>query len=98
MTQTQLCKLTGIKKSLMNRIVKSLEQKQLIEYVKTDNDRRITPIRFNVEKEEVFMQEHNNSIEIVKQIVDILEMERAKNVLQSLKDVNAGAKSVFGIK
>ena len=98
LTPTRLCKMTGIKKSLMNRIIKSLEEKELIEYVKIGNDRRTTPIRFNIDKEDYFMQEHNNSIKVVEQIVEAMGNDKAEKVLQSLRDINAGAKTVFGIE
>ena len=98
MTPTELCRMTGIKKSLMNRILKSLEEKELIIYVKNENDRRSTPIKFNREREEDFLREHNNSIEVVNNIVVALGKEKAANILESLKDINAGAKSVFGIE
>lgn len=95
LTPTQLCKMTGITKSLMNRIIKSLEEKQLVEYIRLENDRRSTPVRFNREKEPLFLRVHDNSIDIVNRLVEALGQEKAARILEALKDITEGAESVL---
>ena len=95
LTPTQLCKMTGITKSLMNRIIKSLEEKKLIEYIRLENDRRLTPVRFNREKEAVFLKVHNNSIDIVDRLVEVLGREKSERILEALRDITAGAEAVL---
>lgn len=100
LTPTQLCKMTGIKKSLMNRIIKSLEEKKLIEYIRLENDRRSTPVRFNREKEQVFLMVHNNSIDIVNRLVEVLGKEKSERIIEALRDITYGAEAVLmsGVK
>lgn len=98
LTPTSLCKLTGIKKSHMNRIIKSLEDKKLIEYIRLENDRRCTPVRFNREKESIFLMAHNNSIGIVDKLIEVLGKEKAGNILDALRDIASGAEQVLGTK
>lgn len=96
LTPTKLCKMTGITKSLMNRVIKSLAGKELIEYIRPKNDRRCTPVRFNREKEAVFLMVHNNSIEIVNQLIEELGDKKAVSILEALKDIMSGADKVLG--
>lgn len=95
LTPTQLCRMTGITKSLMNRIIKSLEEKKLIEYIRLTNDRRCTPVRFNREKESLFLMVHNNSIETVNKLIEVLGDEKAERILEALRDITSGAQQVF---
>lgn len=95
LTPTRLCKMTGITKSLMNRIIKSLEEKKLIEYIRPTNDRRCTPVRFNREKESLFLMVHNNSIETVNKLIEVLGDEKAERILEALRDITSGAQQVF---
>lgn len=96
LTPTQLCKMTGITKSLMNRIIKSLADKELIEYIRLENDRRSAPVRFNREKEALFLMVHNNSISIVESLVEVLGREKSERILEALRDITSGAKIVLG--
>lgn len=95
LTPTQLCKMTGITKSLMNRVIKSLEEKKLVEYIRLENDRRSTPVRFNREKESVFLMVHDNSIGIVNMLIEELGREKAARILEALRDITSGAEAVL---
>ena len=45
LTQSELCNETGIEKSLMNRTLRSLEEKGIIERTKAVVDRRIVQVK-----------------------------------------------------
>ena len=95
LTLTQLCHLTGIRKSLMNRILKSLIAKGLIVYADWDGDRRSKPVKLNPDRLDDFLDVHYHSVDVVKHLVEYWGMEKSAAIEQSLKDISGGFRHLY---
>ena len=69
---------TRMLKSLVNRTVNSLESKGLLERCEAIGDRRIGYVRCIEEKLNTFLQVHNASMAIAKEIIQIIGPEDTK--------------------
>ena len=94
LTATQLCKLTGMQKSLMNRTIKSLLAKEMIIEAGECSDHRTKPLKFNPEKTEIFLKTHLHSLDYVKKLMTCWSDGEAENVLQALNSIAAAAKKI----
>lgn len=95
LTPSELSKRTGIQKSLMNRTLKSLNERNLIEYVEGTSDKRSTPVRLSKTNLDLFLQEHNKNIKLVEEFMDFWGPEKTMNVYNSLSDIEDAAKKVL---
>ena len=95
MTPTQLCNATGMAKSLMNRTLRSLEEKGLIERVEQSGDRRSTPVRLCEAQRHLFIEEHEHSLDVVRQMVTQMGEENSVQVLQALQVIRDAAAHVM---
>lgn len=95
LTPSELSKRTGIQKSLMNRTLKSLNERNLIEYVEGTADKRSTPVRLSKTNLNLFLQEHNKNIRLVEEFMDFWGPEKTMNVFNSLRDIEDAAKKVL---
>lgn len=95
LTPSKLCQKTGMQKSLMNRVLKSLAEKDLIEYVDDISDKRVTPVRINAGKQDVFLKEHNKNVHIVEQLVEFWGPEKSLRILEALTDIEEGAAKII---
>lgn len=95
MTPTQLCNATGMAKSLMNRTLRSLEEKGLIERVQTAGDKRSTPVRLSKTQKDLFLEEHEHSLAVVRQMLAQLGVENSLHVLHALTLIRDAAMQVM---
>lgn len=95
LTPSELCKRTGIQKSLMNRTLKALNERNLIEYVEGIEDKRSTPIRINKNNLELFISEHNKNIQIVEKFMNFWGTEKTNNIIQALSDIESAAVEII---
>jgi len=85
LTATQLCRKTGMQKSLMNRTVKSLIAKGLIvESVRT-GDQRMKPLKFNHDNGDLFMNTHDCALTYVASIMAKWPRDKAPEILSALQ-------------
>ena len=78
----EITALTHMLKSQVNRTINTLEAKGLLERCPGQGDRRIGYVRLRKEKLELFLQVHNGSIEIARQISDIIGPEDTDNFIR----------------
>lgn len=90
LTPTELCRRTGMQKSLMNRTLKKLAEKEIIEYVELKDNKRSTPLRLRADKENDFLAVHNESIKVVDALVEYWGPETAEKVRDALKEIGEG--------
>ena len=95
MTPTQLCAATGMAKSLMNRTLRSLEEKGLIEYVEGAGDKRSTPVRLCKAQQALFLEEHAHSLLVVEQMIHRMGQENSQKVLEALCIIRDAAQDVM---
>lgn len=69
MTATELCSITNMQKSLMNRTLNSLELKELVKRVRSTKDKREIVIQLVDSPNSLFMKQHKKTLEYVEKIV-----------------------------
>ena len=70
MTATELCTITNMQKSLMNRTLKSLEEKELIKRTRSIKDKREIVIQFIDNQNSLYMKQHKKTLEYVDKIIE----------------------------
>ena len=65
MTATELCNITNMQKSLMNRTLTSLESKKLIERIRSKEDKRLVLVKLVNDVNNIFMKQMGGPRNIV---------------------------------
>lgn len=73
---------THMLKSQVNRTINALEEQGLLERCTGQGDRRVCYVRLKKDKLELFLQVHNRSMEIARQISDIIGPEDTENFIR----------------
>jgi DNA-binding MarR family transcriptional regulator len=68
----EIIQTTNMQKSLVNRTVNALIDKNLLERVKSEGDKRIQYVQCVKENIETFLMVHKESLQIVSEIVSII--------------------------
>ena len=68
----EIIQATNMQKSLVNRTVNALIDKNLLERVQSEGDKRIQYVRCVKENIETFLMVHKESLQIVSEIVSII--------------------------
>ncbi|MCQ2451579.1 MAG: MarR family transcriptional regulator [Oscillospiraceae bacterium] len=98
LTATELCALTGMQKSLMNRTLKALIAKDMIIMEQNSWDHRRKPVRLNPEKEDVFLKTHNEALAYVQALMAHWDSRKAESVAAALNAIASAAKSLNSSK
>lgn len=96
LTATALCRKTRILKSQMNAILNSLERKKMILRKRSRTDRRQVEIEVNPERQEAFIQCHENSLDLVRRLLDRIGEEEGVRAVDTLNRLATGFVSVMG--
>lgn len=80
MTATELCAITKMQKSLMNRTLNSLELKQLVKRTRSARDKREIVIQLVDNPNSLFMKQHTSTLKYVDKIVEHLG-EKSQEVI-----------------
>lgn len=82
LTATDLCKMTKMQKSQMNRTLISMENKHLIQRIKDSNDRRKVFIQLNQANHNVYQNEHAKILNIIDRLIESIGVDKANQVLE----------------
>lgn len=81
-TATDLCEETHILKSQMNRILTSLENKEIITRIRSLKDKRQINIALNMEQAGIFKTQHEHIIKLIDTIVEKIGLDTAKDAIR----------------
>ncbi len=86
MTATELCTITKMQKSLMNRTLNSLEAKQLIKKERSEKDKREIVIQLVDNPNSLFMKQHTITLAYVDKIIEHLgeKSEEIINIFETI--------------
>lgn len=93
-TATDLCEKTNIRKSQMNRILNTLEEKGLIRRIRSEKDKRQVFVSLNMENAEVYERQHKKVLGVVDQIVEKVGKEKAEEIIQLFTLISSKAREV----
>ena len=86
LTATDLGSRTKLLKSQLNKVLTMMEEKGLIERVRSEKDKRRLYIRLREEKLSVYLKEHEKVMEIVHQVCLTLGEEKVKALTELLME------------
>lgn len=84
LTATDLCGMTNMLKSQMNRTLNLLEGRGLITRQRSTEDKRQVFVFFNADKSEAYEIQHSRILKLLDKIIKELGEEKAEEVVQSL--------------
>ena len=95
MTATELCEQTNIQKSQMNRTLNSMEEKGLIDRIRSKKDKRQVFVKINMENAEVYENQHKKVLDIVDTVLEKVGKEKAEEIVQLFTLISKKAKEVM---
>lgn len=87
LTATDLCSLTTMQKSQMNRTLTAMEEKGFVKRVKDHSDKRKTTVYLNEDAMDVYASEHQKIIDLIDCLIEQIGLEQAKQVLVAFNGV-----------
>lgn len=81
-TIKQITEQTHMLKSQVNRTINSLEEKGLLERCEPEGDRRLGYVRMCKDRLALFLEVHNESLQIAKEIGTIIGPEDTENFIR----------------
>lgn len=94
-TATTLCEETHILKSQMNRILTSLENKNIITRIRSNKDKRQVRIDMNLEQSDIFKTQHEHIMKLIDSIVDKIGPETAKEATRIFDIISMTAEELL---
>lgn len=85
---------TRMLKSQVNRTVNSLEEKGLLQRCEADGDKRIAYVRCVAEKLDIFLEVHHASLQIARQISDIIGPEDTESFIRIVNKLESAGYSL----
>ena len=96
LTATDLCNATKILKSQMNRILNSLEKKELIIRTRSERDKRQLYVTFRMERAESYEQEHERILKFVDELMNRIGWDRSEEIVKLFDLIANMADEVIG--
>ena len=83
-TATDLCSLTKMQKSQMNRTLMNMEKKNWIIRQRSDKDKRQILIALNEEKMRAYQEQHEHILNIVNKLIELIGQENTEKTVELL--------------
>lgn len=94
-TATDLCNFTKILKSQMNRTLNRLEEKNIITRERSSTDKRQVYVRFNMDKADLYIQQHAKILKLVDAFIEKFGKEKAVEIIQMFNGISDLAEEVM---
>ena len=87
-TATDLCRMTNMLKSQMNRTLTQLESKGMITRERSSEDKRQIYITMNLEQCHIYEKQHERILRILDAVIDKLGTEKSKMAIEVFNDIS----------
>ena len=94
-TATDLCNMTNMLKSQMNRTLNNMEEKGLIFRKRSEKDKRQVFVSMNMENAKVYEQQHKNVLKFVDAMLEKVGKDKAEEIVQLFTLISNKAKEVM---
>ena len=81
MTATDLCGIMKMQKSLMNRTLNSLESKNIIERIRSKEDKRLVLVKLVNDVNNIFMKQHEKTLNYVDKLADKIGKDKVNEII-----------------
>lgn len=88
LTATDLCAMTNMLKSQMNRTLTQLESKNMITRQRSTRDKRQIFISMNLEQCHAYQKQHEKILKILDTVIHELGIEKSNTAMQILNDIS----------
>ena len=95
LTATDLCNETKMSKSLMNRTLNQLENQGLITRTRSKEDKRQVLVTFNLDKADVYLEQHREILNIIDAIIEEIGMEKTMETISLFTQVSTIANNIL---
>lgn len=89
LSATELGERTNLLKSQINHILTGMEQRGLIERVRSTEDKRVVYAHLSTEGRTIYLQEHTKVMEIINEVHSALGREKTQELTEMLKTATA---------
>ncbi|MGM9913455.1 MarR family winged helix-turn-helix transcriptional regulator [Floccifex sp.] len=86
MTATDLIEQTSLLKSQMNKIMNSLEQKDVIQRIRSEEDKRKIVVELTDYGKEIYRKEHQSVLEISNHIIEQLGTKKSEQLISLMEE------------
>lgn len=94
-TATDLCNYMRMQKSQMNRTLTSMEKKNLITRVRSEQDNRKIYVTLNDSMIQIYKKQHEKILKIVDQLFDKIGYEKQSEVIELFDLITQTAKEML---
>ena len=94
-TATDLCRETRMLKSAMNATLNRLEKKNMIQKVRSEEDKRQLSIVLNKENLDLYRNEHQRILDLLGQVIERVGADKIETLIPILEEVTESANEVF---
>ena len=94
-TATWLCSELKMQKSLMNRTLTSLEEKEIISRTRADDDKRNVYIYLNQEHAAIYEGQHERILKLVDTLLDKMGWDKAEDILKIFHMIADAAEEII---
>lgn len=95
LTATDLCKMTNMLKSQMNRTLNSLEAKKLIIRERSSVDKRQVFVKFHLDSSDLYLNQHKKILEMLDTIIAQFGEEQTKEIIRLISAFLDAAENVL---
>ena len=94
LTATDLCKMTNMLKSQMNRTLNQLEEKNLISRERSTTDKRQVYVTMNLQQCHIYETQHKQILSILDAVISKLGYERSRDAIRILNAISEVAEQL----
>ena len=94
LTATDLCKMTNMLKSQMNRTLNQLEEKDLISRERSTTDKRQVFVTMNLQQCHIYETQHKQILGILDAVINKLGYERSRDAIKILNAISEVAEQL----
>ncbi|MBP3350902.1 MAG: MarR family transcriptional regulator [Lachnospiraceae bacterium] len=94
LTATDLCKMTNMLKSQMNRTLNQLEEKELISRERSTVDKRQVFVSMNMQQCHIYETQHKQVLGILDAVIGKLGIERSQEAIKLLNAISEVAEQL----
>ena len=95
LTATDLCDMTRMLKSQMNRTLNSMEEKGFITRERSHTDKRLVYVKLNLEHTALYEQQHQKVLSLLDQLIEQMGEAKTLQTIALLDEITYFSKEVF---
>lgn len=88
-TATELCSQTRLLKSQVNKLISGMEEKGLIERIRSSKDKRKVYIRMREENLHIYLEEHDRIMKLMNKVAEAMGEEKVSRLTELINEATS---------